>query len=195
MLFHNLMNSDDQRIAKSIVKEQAKSGHDLCWYGNLRKESEQIGLVLHEELVVGKIKSRWKKEVKEKIGADVERKMGMEKTERRKMRFLQKRGVDTYLQKIHNEEARMGIKIRLNMVEWIDDNLGQESVCPLCREEKDTTEHVFACREGQNIHGVTVKNLEDGENMGKIVELFKGNEERRREELLNGIKLNIDRVG
>ena len=151
--------------------------------------------MLSEELVVGKIKSRWKKEVKEKIGADVERIMVTEKSERRKMRFLQKRGVDTYLQKIYNEEARMGIKIRLNMVEWIDDNLGQESVCPLCREEKDTTEHVFACREGQNIHGVTVKNLEDGENMGKIVELFKGTEERRREELVNGIQLNIDRFG
>ena len=34
--------------------------HDLCWYGNL-KESEQIGLVLSEELVVGKIKSRWRR--------------------------------------------------------------------------------------------------------------------------------------
>ena len=38
----------------------------------------------------------------------VERIMAMEKSERRKMRVLQKRGVDTYLQKIYNEEARMG---------------------------------------------------------------------------------------
>ena len=28
MLFHNLMNSDDRRIAKKIVGEQLKSGHD-----------------------------------------------------------------------------------------------------------------------------------------------------------------------
>ena len=91
MLFHNLINSDDRRIAKKIVQEQAKSGHEGCWFGNLREESMEIGLDLNEEMVVGKIKSRWKKEVKDKIEADVERIMEMEMSEGRKMRFLRKR--------------------------------------------------------------------------------------------------------
>ena len=57
----------------------------------------KIGLEIGLDLkVVGKIKSRWKKEVKDKIEADVKRMMAIEMSERRKMRFLQKRGVDTY---------------------------------------------------------------------------------------------------
>ena len=33
-------------------------------------------------------------------------------------------------------------------IEWIDGNFGKERlVCPLCQQEKDTTEHVLECCE------------------------------------------------
>ena len=38
------------------------------------------------------------------------------------MDFLLKKGHQTYLKEIFNEDARMAMKIRLNVVEWIDDN-------------------------------------------------------------------------
>ena len=75
MLYHNLVNSDDDRIAKHIVKAQELSGHEECLFGNMRRESKELEIELNEELVKGKLKSAWKKEVKERIRVAVEKKM------------------------------------------------------------------------------------------------------------------------
>ena len=108
------------------------------------------------------------------------------------MRFLEKKGSDTYLLDTWNEDARMALKIRLNMIEWIGDNVGTEVSCPLCGREGDTTEHVFACNGSVNNTGVTVKNLEDGQRMKEIVELFKRNEQKRRDQMECDIKVRFD---
>ena len=107
------------------------------------------------------------------------------------MRFLQGKG-DNYLTELYNDDARLAMMIRLNMISWIEDNFGQESSCPLCTGEVDTTEHVFECPGTINEAGVTVKNLEDGERMKEIVELFRRTEENRRKWLMNEIHVNFD---
>ena len=86
----------------------------------------------------------------------------------------------------------MAMKIRLNVIEWIEDNFGREASCPLCGKELDTTEHVFVCEESANLTSVTIKDLEEGERMREIVELFTRNEEKRRELLVNNIKTNFE---
>ena len=86
------------------------------------------------------MKSLWKKEVKTKIEEQVKMKIESKKKESKKMRFLQKKGHETYLREIFNEEARMALKIRLNPVEWIDGNYGKETLRTLYHQEKDTTE-------------------------------------------------------
>ena len=72
------------------------------------------------------------------------------------------------------------------MIDWIGGNMGRVSSCPLCRREEDTTEHVFCCEEMGDTK-VTIKNLEDGEKMAEVVELFKNNEEKRRNMLTDEI--------
>ena len=176
MLYHNLINSDDDRTAKHIIKAQELSGHEECLFGNMRRESAEIGIELNEELVKGELKSAWKKEVKGKIKEAVEKKMEEKKQASKKMRFLKKKGNDTYLTNTYNEDARLAMKIRLNMMEWIEDNFGCEASCPLCGEEQDTTEHVFVCEGSTNLNNVTIRNLEDGERMKEIVDLFQRNE-------------------
>ena len=77
------------------------------------------------------------------------------------------------------------------MVDWIETNYGRSGVCPLCGEE-DTTEHIFECEHGGRDSGVSVKDLEMGENMDKVVELFKVTETKRRELLIENIQINFD---
>ena len=182
MVYHNLINSDDDRVAKQIIKEQEKDGYEECWFGNVKREGKSIGIEVNEEAVLGKQKSVWKKQVKEKIRVAFEAEMTVKKQHGVKLRFLGNRGSDTYLKEVCNENARMAMKIRLNMVDWIQKNFGVEGVCPLCGEE-DSTEHVFACDGGLGL-GVSVKDLEDGMKMDKIIELFKKTETKRREKLL-----------
>ena len=59
---------------------------------------------------------------------------------------------------------------------------------------EDTTEHVFNCEGTENLKKVTVKNLEDGEQMRSIVELFEACEETRRQRMLEEIQENLRSV-
>ena len=183
MFYHNIVNSDDNRIVKALVKEQEMSGNRDCWVGNIMEEARSLDIKVSEETVKGKPKSTWKKEVKSKIRVAVEKELEEKKKDYKKLRFLKKKGNDTYLKEIYNEKARNGIKIRLNMVEWIADNMGDSSRCPLCGRDNDTTEHVFRCDVVENDSLLTVKDLEDGVKMSEIVELFNRNEEARREKM------------
>ena len=191
MLYHNLINSDDRRIAKQIVKEQERSGFKDCWFGNTYAEGEKIGIQIAEGLVEGKTKSSWKKKVKIRIREAFKREVMEKKEISKKMRFLEKQASETYLKEVFNDEARMALKIRLNMVDWIPQNFGKHGGCPLCGEE-DSTEHVFNCNATMEGGRPSIKNLEDGEKMKEIVDLFMLTERRRREHYLDNIQVNFD---
>ena len=154
-----------------MVQEQEASGYERCWFGNLKSEGRMVDIEVREELVNGKRKSKWKKEVKRKIKIAVERKMEEKRQQSKKMRFLGKRGCDTYLNEVFNDNARVALKIRLNMVEWVADNVGKRGSCPMCEVEEDTTEHVLVCERLEKGE-VTIEDLEDGKSMTEIVELF-----------------------
>ena len=129
-----------------------------------------------------------KERVQEKVTKDLEEK----KKEGKKLRFLRVKGHETYLNDVHNDDARMAIKIRLNMLEWIEGNFGKETKCPLCKQENDTTEHVFVCEEMEREDwDINVRNLEKGEKMEEIVKLFRKNEEKRKTLLVEEAELNL----
>ena len=96
----------------------------------------------------------------------------------KKLRFLGTKGDETYLRELHNDDARLAIKIHLNMVEWIQMNYGGKGECPLCGEE-DSTEHIFSCDFASRGLSVSVK--KGGQRIDKVLQLFKETEERRRE--------------
>ena len=191
MLYHNLMNSDEERLGRLVVEAQEASGFDECWYGEMKREAEEIGVKVSKDKVQGKKKSSWKREVKMKIVEAMEKEIKEKQKSSRKMRFLKSAAANTYLKEIYNEDARMAMKIRLNMIEWIDGNMGKESACPLCKQEADTTEHVFVC-EAMDNQSVTVGDLVEGEKMMEVVELFRRNEEQRRVIMKDHVELNFD---
>ena len=49
MLYHNLMNSDEERMAKKLVEVQKESKIEQCWYAEMRKEAEEIGIDVEKE--------------------------------------------------------------------------------------------------------------------------------------------------
>ena len=157
-----------------------------------KREAKELGITLSEEKVSGKLKSSWKKEVKERVQEKVQKELEEKKKEGKKLRFLVAEGHKTYLKEVHNEDARMAIKIRLNMVDGIEGNVGKEAKCPLCEQEIDTTEHVFSCEEMMEENtGLNVKHLENGEKMEEIVKLFRNNEEKRKTLLVEEAQLNL----
>ena len=106
MLYHNIVNSDDSRVAKKLVLEQERRGIVECWFGEVKREAKEIGIKLGREQVQGKPKSAWKREVKEKVGESVKKKLPEQKKESKKLRFLELEGHLTYLNEVHNDDAR-----------------------------------------------------------------------------------------
>ena len=116
--------------------------------------------------------------------------MEEKKQESKKTRFLAKKGNDTYLNEVFNDDARLALKIRLNMVEWVAGNFGEQEKCPVCEVELDTTEHVLRCNAEET--PVTIKDLEDGKSMAEIVRVFRKTEKKRKELLVNKIRIKME---
>ena len=120
-----------------------KRGYEESWYGNVEEEGRRIGVQVGEMYVKGVSKSELKKKVKTNVRSVQQM---AEKLKNKKMRFLKRKGMDNYLQEVFNQEARMAMMIRLNMIEWIDDNYGGIRTCTICGNDI-TTEHVLQCGE------------------------------------------------
>ena len=70
MLYHNIKNSDDERIIKKIVKVQENEVRNTTWVADVQRIKEKYGI---KEDVESCLKSAWKKEVKSKIQERVEK--------------------------------------------------------------------------------------------------------------------------
>ena len=189
MLYHNLINSKEERMSRKIVETQEKLGHTKCWYGEVTKEAAEIGITLGKNNVQNLPKSKWKKHVKEKVRVAFELEFKCKQTEMKKLRFLQSKGMDTYMKYTFNDDARFAMMIRLNVLDIIPGNFGRRLDCELCGNADNSTEHVFLCSNLRH-HDLDTNNLCQGDRMREIVELFGEMESKKREALLDSIILN-----
>ena len=144
-MYHTIINSDEGRVAKKVFEAQEIDGQENCWYAEVKMEAGLLGIEVAKMKVLDVKKSEWKEHVKKKIKEEAEKIEKQKIISIKKLRFLsRRRGIDTYLQKLTNKNARMALKIRLNMVQMIDANFGRRTLCVLCNEP-DSTEHIFSC--------------------------------------------------
>ena len=129
--------------------------------------------------------------VKEKIRETFEKECEEKKRASTKLRFLQKKAVDTYMNKVSKVDVRMALIIRLNMVEHITGNYGAKQKCILC-DEDDSTEHIFVCPKIENKEQVTVDELKNGEKMEEIVRIFAKAEEERRKVMVGNLLEHLE---
>ena len=76
------MNSDHKRVARKILAEQTKTNHKNTMISKVQQIPQEIGVKLKN---VGNMsKSKWKKQVKGKIGESVEERTKQEMTNKAK---------------------------------------------------------------------------------------------------------------
>ena len=79
----------------------------------------------------------------------------------------------------NNDDARLAMKIRLNMIETIGSNFGMRTECLLCGS-LDSTEHVLSCEKMERRSSrAGIEELGKGERMGEIVKQFQEMERER----------------
>ena len=98
--------------------------------------------------MVNKSKSKWKKELKEKLANAIEEEFRDETEQKTKLRFQRNKRFqrEEYVEQCNADMVRRIMKIRLNMAECKSNFKGKysDTTCLLCNEE-ETTEHLFNC--------------------------------------------------
>ena len=166
MLYHNLMNSDDRRLAKNIVEEQKLNEDEDTFYNTTKKMAKSLDIDIN--MVGSMSKAVLKKQLKEQIGKTMVENVNCQ-LKMSKLRFVKMQKVfqrSPYIQKMSAAEASQVFKIRLNMIPIYGNyksNLTIPRLCSLCREEDDTTEHLVSCQK-LNVKGFASEDLKDDEN-------------------------------
>ena len=145
ILIHSIINSNKERISRKIILEQRRKGMPNTLYERAKEIGQSIGMNIDQ---AGKMKkSTGKREVKTKIKEKIQQRLTDDLKEKTKARTIQK---DKWLKKeyIKNgnaDDIKYILKIRLHM--WgVKKNYPKndtDTICPICRKEEDTTEHVL----------------------------------------------------
>ena len=184
MLYHNLMNSDDKRIAKNMIVEQKLDEDDDTFYMTTMKMAKTLNMDINN--VDGMTKASLKRQLKEEIGKSMLNTIRQVKM--KKLRFVGVPSVfekSPYIAQMDAGAAIQVIKTKLNMLPIYGNykgNLTLSRPCPLCEEVDDTTEHLVSCSK-LNVKGFTSEDLKDNSNIEKwrqINELVTHNMEKRR---------------
>ena len=145
ILIHSIINSNKERISRKIILEQRRKGMPNTLYERAKEIGQSIGMNIDQ---AGKMKkSTGKREVKTKIKEKIQQRLTDDLKEKTKARTIPK---DKWLKKEYIKNGNAGdikyiLKIRLHM--WgVKKNYPKndtDTICPICRKEEDTTEHVL----------------------------------------------------
>ena len=142
MLFHNILNSPDERIIKQVIGEQMKNPRTGTWYNTITLLLKKYNIEMN---VTKTKKSAWKKRVKEQINQVMEEEIRTKCRQLSKGRTISedKYCMKPYLKELPVEAASLIATTRLHMVK-IPCNYGNKQ-CRYCNEVSATTEHYLEC--------------------------------------------------
>ena len=146
MLCQNIVNSEDDRIVKQIVRDQFDDPYPKCW-GQIILDDCEI-LNINKEFMWTKTKTEFKSIVKEKIKLKIIKDYDEVQKAMSKLRFVEKFERKDYITELYINECKLMMNLRLNMIEVKQNYKGQkfaDYLCPCCRDSIDNTEHLLEC--------------------------------------------------
>ena len=156
MLYHNIITSSDKRLVRKIVEDQILRPYNHCWGESIIEICRKYEKAVEQVQCYGK--RALKKEIKEKIGKEVQRIIETKKQEMTKLRFVDDKGRKEYITKLSTDSAVNIMKARLNMLELKANYKGKHEgwECQLCGLGEDSTEHLFECNGLERIRDKTI---------------------------------------
>ena len=142
MLYHNIMKSDERRVAKQLLEVQENEIRETTWLAEVKKVIERLDITLN---VKETLKSTWKRETKRKINKEMEIEIRQKCYNSKKSRIVKddQYGRKEYLGgKVELMTVKKILRARMNMCRlpgnYKNDGDGN---CPLCEQEEGSTEH------------------------------------------------------
>ena len=173
MLFHELKNSDDTRVAKKVLEEQERIKTENGWVHQISDILNELLITDGFEKVKVMTRSEWKTRIRNAV--DELLNVRINKCEKTKSRFLTNWERKSYVNKLSTKEAKCIMETRLNMLPIGGHFKGTyKAECDKCeRSKKLSTEHIFECEKGENINELTIDNIKDGNNIQKLVKVYR----------------------
>ena len=133
-----MLNSKDTKVSKKVLLSQARNQYPNCWYSEILQAADEYQLDVSTIRLQNIRKTNWKKEIKEKVTKWITKRLEEKKRQMTKLRFINTSLVkESY---ITNTTSDMWMKLKSNYK-----GLGKDVLCPACKAEEETTEHVFNC--------------------------------------------------
>ena len=150
MFLHHILTREDDSLILRFYQVQKSKPIKNDWCLIVREDLKSIGL---EQLTDEKIKSMSsdavKKVVKEKISESAFRNLKLSKSKLKKLDSLSydQFAMQDYLKSnLSKEEKHLLFRWRTKMIA-VKSNLGvKDSLCPLCKCNEDTQEHLLSCK-------------------------------------------------
>ena len=148
MLYHNLMNSKEDRLSKKIVRQQQDEEDDDTFYNVTKQYFDRLNIDITSVTTMSKkeLKNKLKQELNKRTINIIKKSLHMSK-----LRFLSPpEALETakYLKCLPGTEALKALKTRLNMQPVYGNfkgDLSKPRLCHYCSKEDDTTEHLLQC--------------------------------------------------
>ena len=152
MLYHGILNSEENRLVKQVLDEQIKEKRSGTWATETESLANSYGLDAKEG---SKMKRQhWKRMIKERVKEREEVRIKEESIGMTKMRVSRRGNLERkeYMEGSTCEEVRTMMKLRLHMLNVKANFKSSEEnrQCEWC-ENEDTTEHLFECERTQNL--------------------------------------------
>lgn len=176
MLYHNIMTSEDDRLVKGVIEQQ--KGKKGSFYEDVQVLGEELNLKDIHEMEKAELKTAIKNEVKKRMKKEIE--VAAEGST--KLRFIRTTEFQqaSYFQHYGSEDAKLILKMRLNMVDVYGNFKGditKKRLCSHCKEHLDTTEHLVQCRKvsGAVVGGESVLRDPDSKEWKELLKVVRTN--------------------
>ncbi len=112
MLFHNIIQSGDERMAKGVIRQQ--EGEAGSFHDDVMNWANELGLSDVHEMKKNELKRKIKTAVKTKMETEIR----IATEGRTKLRFVQsvQFRLASYFERYGSEDVNLILKLRLNMV-------------------------------------------------------------------------------
>ena len=177
MYWHSLLNSDDQRHARTIMAECFKQPNHP-WTKHVKNLETKYGLNVNE--CEGMTKEQWKKKITNKISTVITKTALEEIETHTKIRFCmphQQWRRQKYLTEQTHSNAIKLLQFKLNMNDLKSNykNLYRDDqLCELCKESEENNEHLMNCSQLTRYRkkvAINLKNLLSNGNQEEMNEL------------------------
>ena len=177
-ILHRILTSEEKRLLREIIIDQIERPYTGCWSKTTLEICEKYNIEVKD--LIKQTKKQFKRQVKRKVQEQVDMQMKKEIEEKTKLRFCvctsSKR--KPYLEQLGYSEAKMILKLRLNMTELKCNykNQYKDVKCDLCHTDNDTTEHLFQCpkmKEMTDVPNITTMTREDRQSNEQLARFIK----------------------